>query len=117
MSEAKSGRDWTDIQQTFQKVWGYTDLRTSQKEIVTSLLQGQDSLAIMATGGGKSICFQLPALLQDGLTLVISPLLALMEDQVKDLKSRNLAAACLHSAFTQRKFAFVYTEMHNSASG
>ncbi len=101
MSEAKSGRSWTDIQQTFQSVWGYTDLRTSQKDIVTSLLQGRDSLAVMATGGGKSICFQLPALLQDGLTIVISPLLALMEDQVKDLKSRNLVAACLHSNLSQ----------------
>lgn len=55
----------------------------------------------MATGGGKSICFQLPAILKDGLTLVISPLLALMEDQVRDLKSRNLPAACLHSNLSQ----------------
>ncbi|MCY7332229.1 MAG: DEAD/DEAH box helicase, partial [Pseudanabaena sp. CAN_BIN31] len=90
-------KKWTAVQQTFKKIWGYEDLRTSQREIVTSLLQGQDSLAIMATGGGKSICFQLPAILNEGLTLVISPLLALMEDQVRDLRSRNLPAACLHS--------------------
>jgi ATP-dependent DNA helicase RecQ len=92
---------WSIVQQTFKKIWGYDDLRESQREIVTSLLQGRDSLAIMATGGGKSICFQLPAILKDGLTLVISPLLALMEDQVRDLKSRNLPAACLHSNLSQ----------------
>ncbi len=94
-------KEWTTVQQTFQKIWGYKDLRTSQREIVTSLLQGQDSLAIMATGGGKSICFQLPAILNEGLTLVISPLLALMEDQVRDLRTRNLPAAALHSNLSQ----------------
>lgn len=94
-------REWTAVQQTFQKIWGYTDLRPSQREVVTSLLRGQDSLAIMATGGGKSICFQLPAILSDGLSLVVSPLLALMEDQVRDCKSRNLPAACLHSNLSQ----------------
>lgn len=93
--------EWESVRQTFQKIWGYEDLRTTQKEIVTSLLQGRDSLAIMATGGGKSICFQLPAILNDGLTLVVSPLLALMEDQVRDLRSRNLPAACLHSNLSQ----------------
>jgi ATP-dependent DNA helicase RecQ len=104
MSEQISGNipnQWSVVQQTFKKIWGYDDLRESQREIVTSLLQGQDSLAIMATGGGKSICFQLQAILKDGLTLVISPLLALMEDQVRDLKSRNLPAACLHSNLSQ----------------
>ena len=94
-------KEWTTVQQTFQKIWGYKDLRPSQREIVTSLLQGQDSLAIMATGGGKSICFQLPAILNEGLTLVISPLLALMEDQVRDLRTRNLPAAALHSNLSQ----------------
>jgi len=94
-------REWSEIRQAFQRIWGYEDLRKSQREIVSSLLQGQDSLAIMATGGGKSICFQLPALLNEGLTLVISPLLALMEDQVRDLRSRNLPAATLHSNLSQ----------------
>ncbi|ELS30774.1 MULTISPECIES: RecQ family ATP-dependent DNA helicase [Pseudanabaena] len=96
-------REWTTIQQAFQQIWGYKDLRSSQREVVTSLLQGQDSLAVMATGGGKSICFQLPALFREGLTLVISPLLALMEDQVRDLKARHLPAACIHSNLSQRE--------------
>ena len=94
-------KEWTTVQQTFEKIWGYKDLRPSQREIVTSLLQGKDSLAIMATGGGKSICFQLPAILNEGLTLVISPLLALMEDQVRDLRTRNLPASALHSNLSQ----------------
>jgi ATP-dependent DNA helicase RecQ len=94
-------REWAVVQKRFQSVWGYDDLRPSQREVVTGLLQGQDSLAIMATGGGKSICFQLPAILREGLTLVISPLLALMEDQVRDLQTRNLPAACLHSNLSQ----------------
>lgn len=94
-------KEWTRVQQTFQKIWGYADLRESQREVVSSLLKGRDSLAIMATGGGKSICFQLPAILNEGLTLVISPLLALMEDQVRDLQSRKLPAAALHSNLSQ----------------
>ncbi|MBD2189306.1 RecQ family ATP-dependent DNA helicase [Pseudanabaena mucicola] len=98
---AEIPKEWAIAKQTFQKIWGYEDLRPSQREVVFNLLRGQDSLAIMATGGGKSICFQLPALLDTGLTLVISPLLALMEDQVQDLRSRNLPAACLHSNQSQ----------------
>lgn len=81
----------------FQKIWGYDDFRPPQGEIVSSLLAGKDTMIIMPTGGGKSICFQLPALLQTGLTLVISPLVALMENQVQELRSRNLPAALLHS--------------------
>jgi ATP-dependent DNA helicase RecQ len=82
---------------TFQKVWGYDDFRPPQGEIVTSLLAGKDTLIIMPTGGGKSICFQLPALLQTGLTLVVSPLVALMENQVQELRDRDLPASLLHS--------------------
>ncbi|MEK0186446.1 MAG: ATP-dependent DNA helicase RecQ, partial [Oscillatoriales cyanobacterium] len=81
----------------FQKIWGYADFRPPQAEIVTSLLTGKDTLIIMPTGGGKSICFQLPALLQTGLTLVVSPLVALMENQVQELRDRHLPAALIHS--------------------
>ena len=107
-------KEWAIVRQTFQKIWGYTDLRPSQREVVTSLLQGQDSLAIMATGGGKSICFQLPAILHEGLTLVISPLLALMEDQVRDLQARNLPAACLHSNLSQIERREVLRNLSNT---
>ena len=98
---AEISKEWTVVQEIFKKIWGYEDLRPSQHQIIMSLLRRQDSLAIMATGGGKSICFQLPAILNEGLTLVISPLLALMEDQVRDLRSRGLPAACLHSNLSQ----------------
>ncbi|MEG3897194.1 MULTISPECIES: RecQ family ATP-dependent DNA helicase [unclassified Microcoleus] len=81
----------------FQKIWGYDEFRPPQGEIVSSLLAGKDTIIIMPTGGGKSICFQLPALLQTGLTLVVSPLVALMENQVQELRDRNLPASLLHS--------------------
>ncbi len=86
-----------NIRSAFQQIWGYEDFRPPQGEIVRTLLSGQDSLIVMPTGGGKSICFQLPALMQTGLTLVISPLLALMENQVQELRQKNLPAALLHS--------------------
>jgi len=88
---------WKQVRATFQQIWGYEDFRPPQGEIVQSLLAKKDTIIIMPTGGGKSICFQLPALLQTGLTLVISPLVALMENQVQELKERKLSAALLHS--------------------
>ncbi len=86
-----------DIRAQLQKIWGYPDFRPPQGEIVRSLLQQQDTLIVLPTGAGKSICFQLPALLQQGVTIVVSPLVALMENQVQELRAQNLAAATLHS--------------------
>lgn len=88
---------WSHVRAAFQKIWGYEDFRPPQGEIIRSLLAQRDALIIMPTGGGKSICFQLPALLQTGLTLVVSPLVALMENQVQELRDRQLPAALLHS--------------------
>ncbi|ARV60758.1 recombinase RecQ [Nostocales cyanobacterium HT-58-2] len=89
--------NWNEARAAFQKIWGYEDFRPPQGEIIQSLLAKEDTLIIMPTGGGKSICFQLPALLQTGLTLVVSPLVALMENQVQELRERRLPAALLHS--------------------
>ena len=86
-----------EIQQLFQSIWGYSSFRFPQAEVVDSLLAGKDAMIVMPTGGGKSVCFQLPALFQGGLTLVVSPLIALMENQVRELKDRQLPAACLHN--------------------
>jgi ATP-dependent DNA helicase RecQ len=86
-----------EVLEAFQRIWGYPTFRSPQGEIVRAILSGQDSLIVMPTGGGKSICFQLPALLQQGLTLVISPLVALMENQVAELRDKRLAAGLLHS--------------------
>lgn len=87
----------------FQTIWGYDDFRPPQAEIVSSLLAGKDTLIVLPTGGGKSICFQLPALLQTGLTLVVSPLVALMENQVQELRDRHLPAALLHSQLSTQQ--------------
>jgi ATP-dependent DNA helicase RecQ len=97
---------WNEIRAAFQQIWGYDDFRSPQGEIVKNLLAKKDTLVILPTGGGKSICFQLPALLQTGITLVISPLVALMENQVQELRERHLPAALLHSelsSFQKRK--------------
>ncbi|MBD2385976.1 RecQ family ATP-dependent DNA helicase [Cylindrospermum sp. FACHB-282] len=90
-------KSWDQVRAAFQKIWGYEDFRPPQGEIIRSLLAQKDALIIMPTGGGKSICFQLPALLQTGLTLVISPLVALMENQVEELRQKQQKAALLHS--------------------
>jgi ATP-dependent DNA helicase RecQ len=92
-----SSPSWHEVRAAFQKIWGYEDFRFPQSEIIHTLLARKDALIVMPTGGGKSICFQLPALLQTGLTLVISPLVALMENQVQELQEKKLPAALLHS--------------------
>ncbi|VEP16008.1 ATP-dependent DNA helicase RecQ [Hyella patelloides LEGE 07179] len=86
-----------DIKVILQQVWGYEDFRYPQAEIINCLLNKQDTLVIMPTGGGKSLCFQLPALLQPGLTIVVSPLVALMENQVQQLQQKKIAAGLIHS--------------------
>lgn len=78
-----------------QKYWKHDKFRSLQKEIIDSVLSGQDTFALMPTGGGKSICFQIPALMNDGICLVISPLVALMKDQVANLQKRNIKAIAL----------------------
>lgn len=90
-------RQLDEARQVFQRIWGYSDFRPLQATIITSLLRQQDALVVLPTGSGKSLCFQLPALLQTGLTLVISPLIALIENQVADLRQRHLAAGRFHS--------------------
>lgn len=94
---------WQEVRDAFRNIWGYDDFRPPQGQIVQSLLQGKDALIVLPTGGGKSICFQLPALLQTGLTLVVSPLVALMENQVQELHQRNLSAALLHSEVNKQQ--------------
>ncbi|WP_448565113.1 RecQ family ATP-dependent DNA helicase [Trichothermofontia sp.] len=101
-ARAQAMTSWADVLATFQKIWGYEHFREPQGKIVQCLLDRRDALIVMPTGSGKSICFQLPALLQSGLTLVVSPLVALMENQVHDLKQRHLPAALLHSELSPR---------------
>jgi ATP-dependent DNA helicase RecQ len=82
---------------SLQQHFGYSDFRPGQREVVEALLEGRDCLAVLPTGAGKSLCYQLPALVRGGVVLVISPLVALMQDQVAQLRRRGIAAACLHN--------------------
>lgn len=89
--------DWWQVRDRAKAIWGYDQFRPPQGEIIACLLAGKDALVVLPTGGGKSLCFQLPALLQEGLTLVVSPLVALMENQVQELQKYQLAAASFHN--------------------
>lgn len=84
-------------QQLLTKYWGFSSFKPLQEDIITSILEGNDTLALLPTGGGKSLCYQLPALLMEGTALVISPLIALMEDQVKSLEDRGIKAMYFES--------------------
>src|SRR5688572_22625001 len=86
--------------EVLQKKFGFQDFRLNQEAIVNNVLQLRDTFVLMPTGGGKSLCYQLPALLFDGLTVVISPLIALMKDQLDFLTGRGIAAARLDSSLT-----------------
>lgn len=86
-----------DITEILKKFWGFDQFRPLQKEIIESVLSGHDTLAVLPTGGGKSICFQVPSLAQNGICIVISPLIALMKDQVENLKKRDIPALLIHS--------------------
>jgi ATP-dependent DNA helicase RecQ len=88
------------LEQALKHYFGYDEFRSSQREIVTTALANRDLLVIMPTGGGKSLCFQLPALLKQGVTIVVSPLIALMQDQVQQLADNGIAATFLNSSIT-----------------
>ena len=97
-----------------KKYWGYDDFRGIQREIIESIGSGRDTLGLMPTGGGKSITFQVPTLAQEGLCLVITPLIALMKDQVANLRSRGIKAAAIYSGMKSRE---VITVLENCIFG
>ncbi len=94
--------------------WGYSSFRGEQEKIIHSVLEKKDTLALLPTGGGKSVCFQVPAMMMDGLCLVISPLIALMKDQVENLRKRNIPALAIHSGMN---FYEVKKTLQNAAYG
>ncbi len=117
-----------DIHSVLKSVWGYTDFRPRQEEIVRAVLAGKDTLALLPTGGGKSLCFQVPALASGKLCLVISPLIALMKDQVQRLRKQGVPARAIISTMTHAeidnalesaalgKYSFLYVSPERLAS-
>ncbi|MEZ4937352.1 MAG: ATP-dependent DNA helicase RecQ [Crocinitomicaceae bacterium] len=96
-----------EIYQILKEYYGYSAFRPNQEEIITSVIRGKDTLALLPTGGGKSICFQVPGLYFDGICIVISPLISLMEDQVRALKEKKIKAEFIHSGMTQLEIATI----------
>lgn len=90
----------SDVKKILNKYWGYSDFRPNQEQIINSVLNGHDTLALMPTGGGKSLCFQIPALAKDGICLVVSPLIALMKDQIQNLHAHGIKALAIYSGMT-----------------
>jgi len=93
----------TDPKDILRTYWGFEHFRESQLEIIDSVLKDQNTLALLPTGGGKSICFQIPGLILDGVTLVVTPLIALMVDQVNELKNKNIKAVAIHGGLSPRE--------------
>ena len=91
------------IDEILRQWWGYDEFRPMQREIIESVMSGRDTLALMPTGGGKSLTYQVPALAVEGLTIVVTPLIALMKDQVDRLRARGIPAVVVHSGMEQRK--------------
>lgn len=94
----------TPPQQVLKEVFGYSEFRPLQADIIASVLSGRDTLAIMPTGGGKSLCYQIPALMLEGITLVVSPLIALMQDQVAGLEAAGVPAVFLSSTLSREEY-------------
>ena len=104
----------TDYRAILQQYWGYDDFRGIQREIIDSICAGRDTLGLMPTGGGKSITFQVPALACQGICIVITPLIALMKDQVEHLRMKGIKATCIHMGMTHDK---VLTQLNNCIYG
>lgn len=92
-----------DKYSTLQNYWGFSNFRDNQELIIDSILKGYDTLALMATGGGKSLCYQLPGMMMEGICIVISPLIALMEDQERGLREKGIKAESVHSGKSKKR--------------
>ena len=102
------------LEELLKQYWGYPTFRANQRDIILSVLNGNDTLVQLPTGGGKSICYQLPAIAKEGVCMVISPLIALMKDQVDNLKKRGISSVAIHSGLSSKE---VEVEMQNTLNG
>jgi len=102
------------LEQQLKKHFGMTQFRLGQKEILSSVLEDKDVLAILPTGGGKSLCYQLPAVLGEGITIVVSPLIALMNDQVQGLRNRRVPCGSIHSGQSMAEKKVIFQQMAES---
>lgn len=100
--------------EVLKKYWGYDSFRPKQEDIVRAALDGKDVLAILPTGGGKSVCFQVPAMIREGIAIVVTPLIALMKDQVQNLNERGIKALCVNAGMGRRE---VELTLNNAAYG
>ena len=100
--------------EVLKEYWGYDSFRSKQEDIVNAALEDRDVLAILPTGGGKSVCFQVPAMMRDGIAIVVTPLIALMKDQVQNLNDRGIKALCVNAGMSQRE---VDLTLNNAAYG
>ncbi|MDU1295483.1 MAG: DEAD/DEAH box helicase, partial [Enterobacter hormaechei] len=109
MAQAEVLNQESLAKQVLQETFGYQQFRPGQETIIETVLEGRDCLVVMPTGGGKSLCYQVPALVLNGLTVVVSPLISLMKDQVDQLLANGVAAACLNSTQTREQQQEVMT--------
>ena len=100
--------------EVLKEYWGYDSFRPMQEEIVSTALEGRDVLAILPTGGGKSVCFQVPSMIREGIAIVVTPLIALMKDQVQNLNGRGIKALCINAGMGPRE---VELALNNAAFG
>ena len=101
--------------QILKNFFGYDQFRPLQEEVINTVVSGQNCLVLMPTGGGKSLCFQIPALIFDGLTLVISPLIALMKDQVENLRANGVPAAFINSSISFAEQSDIWAKCHSGS--
>ena len=106
-----------DLREHLQTLFGLDDFRTAQREVIEDVMRGRDVLCVMPTGAGKSLCYQLPAAVQEGLTIVVSPLISLMEDQVQQLRDEGIAAAVLNSSLSPAMRRQTMSELHAGFNG
>lgn len=104
-----------EVQEALERFFGFSALRPGQDAVVEAVMAGRDVMAIMPTGGGKSLCYQLPALCREGLTVVVSPLIALMKDQVDALTARGIPAAAVNSSLSSDEYRSVMTDLRSGA--